>query len=99
MNRGRLLPRVILTTPLASFPRTSILVLILFTCFATRAVAVSGALPNNTLGLFVVSVGKLPTDYTPVGSIDATSSMFSMVLPSTKQWVELDKYVSESYAP
>jgi uncharacterized protein (TIGR03437 family) len=25
--------------------------------------------------------------------------MFSMVLPSTKQWVELDKYVSESYAP
>src|ERR1035437_8298147 len=100
MNRGRLLPRVILTSPLASFPRTSILVLILFTCFATRAVAVSGALPNNTLGLFVVSVGSLPTEYVPVGPpIDATSSVFSMVLPSTKQWVVLNKYISESYAP
>src|SRR5271157_875836 len=98
MNRGGLLPRVILTTPLASFPRTSILVLILFTCFATRAVAVSGALPNNTLGLFVVSAGALPTDYNPVGPIDATSFLFSMVIPSTKQWVELDKETSESYA-
>ena len=98
MNRGRLLPRVILTTPLASFPRTSILVLILFTCFATRAVAVSAALPNNTLGLFVVSAGALPTDYTAVGPVDATSFLFSMVIPSTKQWVELDKETSESYA-
>ena len=71
--------------------------------FASRALTQGpttglGALPNNTLGLFVVSVGGLPTDYTPVGPVDATSFMFSMVLPSTKQWVELDKETSESYA-
>jgi P pilus assembly chaperone PapD len=56
------------------------------------------SLPNNTLGLFVVSVGALPTDYTPVGPVDATSFLFSMVIPSTKQWVVIDKETSESYA-
>lgn len=58
-----------------------------------------GGLPNDTVGLFVASVGGTGTDYTAYGAIDSTSFLFSMVLPGTKQWVVLDKEASESYSP
>ena len=59
MNRGRSLPRVIVTTPLASFPRTSILILIPFTCFAARVVAVFSSI-FSLLTCVKVRPGGLP---------------------------------------
>lgn len=49
------------------------------------------ALPKNALGLFVVTIGGSSPDYTPYGTIDSTSYLYSMVIPSTQQWVVLSK--------
>ena len=56
-------------------------------------------LSDNTLALFLASVGGGGTDYTIYGTIDVTSFLFSMVLPTTKEWVVLGKWASYSYAP
>ncbi len=53
----------------------------------------------DLLSFFLTSVGGTGTDYTPYGNIDTTSYLFSMVVPSTHQWIVADKEASQSYSP
>ncbi|MGP8226028.1 MAG: hypothetical protein ACLQGT_07710, partial [Terracidiphilus sp.] len=62
-------------------------------------------LPKAALGLFVVTIGGAGSTYIPVDgsgggvTIDSTEYLYSMIIPSTNQWVVKTHYASESYAP
>jgi uncharacterized protein (TIGR03437 family) len=66
----------------------------------TTMVALSavGLVPGSILSLFLSTVGGYHSEYSPYGTIDSTSYLFSKVIPSTKQWLVLDRDASYSYA-